>query len=163
MWLRLIVEIFLVLSAQAGLSELIEIGGYRPDFVIIYLVFRYQSVSSYQLVLGGFLLGFLQDLLSGGFLGVSALAKTIAAFLLTKLFRKEGPLHNVSFAAGAALCFIIHDFIYQYIFWQTEYMGFLPFFFKRVLPVTFYNLVIMVLILLIPLKKKRFSPNKGLF
>lgn len=157
MWFKTAVEIIVVLAAQTGLTSLADIAGYRPDILLIYIVYRYQKVSGYQLILGGFTLGLLQDLLGGGFIGLAALSKTVSCFILTKIFRKEGPLHNFSYAAGAALCFLTHDFIYNYIYWQTEYLGFFSFLFLRVVPTTFYNLTILILILLVPVKKRRYQ------
>ncbi|MBC8278273.1 MAG: rod shape-determining protein MreD [FCB group bacterium] len=152
---RIIFELVLLFAAQIALVDLVVIGGYRPDIILIYMIFRCKLVTGYQFVLLGFLIGLTQDLLGGGFIGLNAMSKTLAAFILAKVFAEEIPHGKLKFYLGVTACILVHDFTYNYVFGQNEYMGFFPFLFRRVLPTSFYNLALVMLIGLIPGKKRR--------
>jgi len=153
--IRIIIELVFVFAAQLTLANLIAIGGYAPDFIMIYLILRSHLFTSYQFIGGGFLAGLLQDLLGGGFLGLNALAKTITAFVLVKTFSQKKPENSVLAFGGVALCIFAHDFVFQYIYGQSAYFGMFPFIFRRVIPVFFYNFVIYLIISLLPGQKRR--------
>lgn len=153
---RFIFELVLILAAQIALVDLAVIGGFRPDLILIYMIFRCKIVSGYQFVLIGLLIGLFQDLLGGEFLGLNAMSKSLAAFVLAKVFPEEIPQDRVKFFLGSTACVLVHDFTYNYIFGQNEYMGFIPFLYLRVLPISVYNLAVIMLIDLIPGKKRRY-------
>jgi len=150
--IRLVIELVIVLALQISIAGLISIGGYIPDFVLLYIIFRSYLLSSYQLIGGSFLLGLTEDLLGGGFIGLNALSKTATAFLIVKTLALKKLDNTILNYGGVALCIFAHDLVYNYIYGQSEYFGFFPFLFRRVVPVFLYNFILYVVISLIPKK-----------
>lgn len=151
---RIIIELIIVFAAQLALADLVSVGGYRPDFVLIYLIFRRNIFSSYQFIAGGFLTGLMQDFIGGGFIGLNALSKTAAAFLLVKVFPRTKPENSLHYYGGTALCILLHDLIFNYIYGQSNYPGFIGFLTHRVLLNFLYNFIIFIIFSLIQPRKR---------
>jgi rod shape-determining protein MreD len=70
-----------VVLLQTTFSELLSIHGIKPDVVVIYLVYIALAEKRSTATLAGFLLGLVEDIISTGLYGISALTKSIAAFV----------------------------------------------------------------------------------
>ncbi len=101
-------------------------------------------------MLAGFFIGLIQDLIGGGFIGLNAVSKTTAGFILGLLFPEKPPDTKGVFYSSLILCIFTHDLLYHYIFSRGGYEGFLMFLWKQVLPFSLYNFFICVLISLLP-------------
>lgn len=71
---------FIVFLVQIIAVKFLAIDGITPDILIIWLAYLTLSEGQIAGTIGGFSLGVLFDLAVGGFLGLSALSKTIACF-----------------------------------------------------------------------------------
>jgi len=88
-----VLVIFVFLILQVVISEKIALGGIKPDFFLILLVFfALRKDLKFALVLG-FILGLLRDIFSGGILGISAFGFGLCGLIIGKYARfvyKEG-------------------------------------------------------------------------
>lgn len=124
---------------QLSFVNLISIRGYRPDLILVFLLFNFSAKGGMKPTVAGFIIGLAQDLIGGGFIGINSLAKTSAGFILGKMFPKKTPGEWWLFYPGLMICIFVHDFIYHYIMGSVEHLGFLSFLWFRVLPSTAYN------------------------
>lgn len=104
---------------QLYLADFITVGGIRPDFVLVFLVFVSARYGRTTGILVGFGTGLLQDLI-GSFsaLGASALAKAIVGYVLGTLngtMTVWTPRIVNLYIYGTLLC---HAIIYQTIMIQ---------------------------------------------
>lgn len=152
--LRTFIIIAVLYAVQIALMDLIAIRGYRPDLILIYMFLCLPGKGNYKPLLAGFGLGLAQDLMGGGIVGVNALAKSLSGFLLGKFFPNK-PLEAKWFCwVGAAICIILHDFTYHYVYGQGEYQSLFDFLFRRVIPTSAYNISILFLLTIIPRKRR---------
>ncbi len=98
-----------VLLLQTIFSPWMMIGEIRPDFVLIMVLFVGRMNGRVYGQLFGFSFGLIIDFIGiGSFVGLSALAKTIAGFLSGYLVRKKGRLSLFSFHSINFVIMFIH-------------------------------------------------------
>ena len=114
--LILIFFIYLVLifSLQTTLLDLFSIGGITPDLALILTVYCATLLRGNGGIAMGFGLGFVQDCLSGGVLGINTLSKSLIGFTFSTLKSK---LVVEGFVPVAAFLFVssIFDGLVFYI------------------------------------------------
>ncbi len=137
--------------------DLIALRGFKPDLALVFFLLYFSRIGNYHTVLAGFGVGLAQDLFGGGFLGVNALAKTAAGFLLAKLFPEKPPEEKWLFLSGLLICVFLHDSVYWFIQGQTEYQGILNLLWRQVLPSALYNGFLTFLAWLIFTRKRRWA------
>ncbi len=152
--IRILIEAGILLAIQIALIDLISIGGYRPDLLLIYLLFKYRSMAGYQFIVMGFMLGLMQDLLGGGFLGLNALVKSVAAFTLVKIYEGERFNNRLIYHLGAVAAIFLNDFLSAYIISQGEFSNLGNIIIRRALPIFCYNYVVFIIVNLMPSKKR---------
>ena len=75
-----------VVLAQLYLAELLQVGGHRPDFILIFLVYMAVRYGRIWGILLGFGVGLMQDLAGAlSVLGANALAKSVVGYTLGTL------------------------------------------------------------------------------
>ena len=79
---RIGVAIVLALAAQTTLTRFVLAGGAQVDFLLIAVVFAALSGGPVVGLWTGTVGGLVQDVLSGGIVGVSGLAKSVVGFLV---------------------------------------------------------------------------------
>jgi len=103
---------FISLILQTTVLPLLQVWGIMPDLLLVLIVFN-ALFSNYVIGgLTGFLVGFLQDLLTGRFLGLCAFSGMVAGWLVGELegkFFKENPLVPIILAFGAT---VVYDLVY---------------------------------------------------
>lgn len=72
--------IFLILQGLASVQYFFY--GITPDFLLILIIFLAVNYGRTTGGLTGFLIGFLQDLFSGGLFGINAISKAIVGYLV---------------------------------------------------------------------------------
>lgn len=149
--------LLLLLAAQVTVLDLLIVRGFKPDLVLIYFLFHFSRIGGFQTVIAGFGIGLLQDLFGGGFIGVNALAKTLAGFLLAKLFPEKVPEEKWLYLGRLFLCIILHDFALWFIEGQAEYQGIGALLFRQVLPSVLYNGFLTFLASIIFIRKRRWA------
>ncbi len=157
-----IILIFLTVLLQTTLLDFFVIKGIKPEFTIILIVYYalFQGTKS-SIVVGG-ILGLLQDILSGGLLGLNLITKSLTGYIFGLISNKMVVLNpfNQSFIAFTA----------------TLVDGILAFFIIKVAPISapgakiFFNMLLpqagynsLICIMLIPLLSKlskRYSVKK---
>jgi rod shape-determining protein MreD len=141
--------------AQITLADLIAIKGYKIDMILILMTLVLNGLGCYLPIFAGFGLGLLQDLLGGGLIGLNALSKSLVGFILGQFYPEKNPRKSEFFLLVSALCIIVHDFVYNYIYGQGQGISILGLFFKRAFPSSLYNLTLVFFITLLPFQKRR--------
>src|SRR5271155_2385884 len=85
-WLPFSILAYLVLGLQIGAARSVEIGsaGDQPDFILIAVVFVILNAPRDAALLGSFILGALEDLVSGQPFGLYALSYAMIALCLSQ-------------------------------------------------------------------------------
>lgn len=130
----------LAILVQAFFVPIIEIGVWRPDLVLIailYIGYRYGMISG---ALAGFVLGILQDALSPLPLGISSLAGSIIGF-------SAGQVRQLKLAVNArilatVLLILIHGCIFYFFYQLRSESTFIYLLLTRVFPNTIYTFVL---------------------
>lgn len=92
-----------------------------PDILLIWIVYIAITNGQITATVYGFSIGLAIDLLSGEFLGLSALCKTIAGFLAGYFFHENKidiTLGNYRFIVIVSVISLVHNIIYFTIFTQ---------------------------------------------
>lgn len=134
----------LAILIQAFFIPLIEIGIWRPDIVllsVIYIGYRYGMISG---ALAGFLLGIIQDALSPLPLGMSSMANSIIGFSAGQVRQFKLAL-NARILASVILI-LLHGCIFYFFYQLRSEVTFLNLLLTRVFPNTVYTFVIGLLL-----------------
>jgi rod shape-determining protein MreD len=132
------------LLLQAFFVPLIEIGAWRPDLIllsVLFLGYRYGVIVG---IVFGFLLGILQDSMSPLPLGISSLANSVIGFAAGQI-QQYKLAYNARILASVILI-LIHGciFYFFYLFRSDITYGYLLL--TRVFPNTIYTFLIGLLI-----------------
>jgi len=139
------VSVLLSVFLQVYVAPLFSIREVAPDFILITVIAISLQKGKIWGVIAGFVVGVLFDSLSTGMIGLSSLAKTIAAFTAGVFV---GERLERSFGAIAGFLFIvllIHDAMYFIIASIGTAVSFWSALFKYALPTTLYTLTFMVM------------------
>ena len=143
-FVRLAIVSIVAMILQISFIPMIEIGAWRPDLillVVIFIGFRYGSTNG---IIAGFILGALQDSFSPHPVGISAFADTIVGFL-------SGQMRQLKLAYNTrSLAFILLILIQTSLFFliyqiQTD-VSYLYLIATRVFPNTLYTFLIAILL-----------------
>ena len=110
-----------ILLFQTTFLPFISLSGYLPDLFILYLVCIALRQGQIKATLYGFIIGLIQDIVAIKFLGLLALSKTVAGFVLGYFFNEntvEQTLGSYRYILLIGLCSLIQDLIYFMIFFQ---------------------------------------------
>lgn len=134
-------------STQITLLEKFAFAGITPDLALIYVIFCAIHFQDNRGIGMGFVVGLMQDVLSGGLLGVNTLSKSLIAFIFSSLKDKimmEGVVPIFFFMIAAS---ILDGFIY-YLVMITLLKGELPasFLFSSLPVYAIYNAMVGPLI-----------------
>lgn len=125
---------------QAFFVPLIEIGVWRPDVVLIavlYIGYRYGMIPG---ALAGFVLGILQDALSPLPLGISSLAGSIIGFSAGQVRQLKLALNARVFMS--VILILIHGCIFYFFYQLRSESTFIYLLLTRVFPNTIYTFVL---------------------
>ena len=114
--LKIIVLGLLVFILQIVSSPLLEIGGIKPDFLLIYVLIMAKRGKNYGL-LTGFAAGLLQDIFIISNLGIFALAKCTIGFWVGWYFEEFNPgrslgVMSLLITLSAFLQYLVFGIIY---------------------------------------------------
>lgn len=145
----------LVFLFQFFLSEYLTIRGIRPDFLLIYLVYIAMRSGSTTGVIGGFFIGFVEDLISAGSLfGLAPLTKSITGFLIGRLHGKFPKMSPLVFHFVWVTILLIHFFFYIYVRFQSVFVSSQPEFWMTWLATVIYTFVFVgIMQIILPLHK----------
>ena len=120
---RLILITIVLITLQTTIVSFTSIANIIPDVMLIWIVYIAISQGQIPATLYGFAIGLLLDLISGQFLGLSALSKTIAGFLAGYFFHEnkiELNLAHYQFLIFVGIASLAHNIIYFIIFTQCS-------------------------------------------
>lgn len=104
---------------QYLLSDLLTIRYYRPDFIVIYILYFGLYFGSYYGVLAGFFIGLLVDLTpTASYFGISPLTYSITGYLSGHLQNKYNRLSPFIFHSIWIIIIAFHFIIFTYIKYQ---------------------------------------------
>ena len=142
--IQMIILGLLAILIQAFFIPLIEVGVWRPDVIllaVLYIGYRYGVIPG---VLTGFVLGVIQDALSPLPLGMSSLANSIIGF-------SAGQVRQLKLAMNArilasVILILLHGCIFYFFYQLRSEVTFLYLLLTRVFPNTVYTFVIGLLL-----------------
>lgn len=123
---RLILITLIFVTLQTTIVSFTSIANIIPDVMLIWIVYIAITQGQIPATVYGFAIGLLLDLISGQFLGLSALSKTIAGFLAGYFFHENKidlNLANYQFLIFVGISSIVHNLVYFIIFTQGSDVG----------------------------------------
>ncbi|MDP1675648.1 MAG: rod shape-determining protein MreD [Bacteroidota bacterium] len=118
---RLAITTLFLVALQTTIVSFTSIANIIPDIMLIWIVYIAITEGQIPATVYGFAIGLLLDLVSGQFLGLSALSKTIAGFLAGYFYNENKTqmnLANYQFLIIVGIASVIHNLIYFIIFTQ---------------------------------------------
>ena len=155
-YVKYFVILFVLILVQKTLIWLISLStlNITPDLVLIAIV--YISVSEGKIFgsIAGFLAGFTIDLVSGTFLGLTALSYSVAGFA-AGAFISDGDkyLTKINFLIVVFLSSMISNFIFYLIYFQGLSLNFVEIFSKYILTTSTYTTLVSIIYIIFPRKK----------
>ena len=120
-----IVSLLLIL-VQTTLLRLVSLEGITPDILTIWVVYIAIKEGQLSATLCGFCIGLLFDLVTGNFIGLSALTKTLCGFLAGYFYGENKTMLTLSsyrFPLIVFLASFVHNTIYFIIFTRGSEIG----------------------------------------
>jgi rod shape-determining protein MreD len=129
---------------QSLLVPLIEVAGWRPDFVLIIVLLISKRFGTVAGSTSGFFLGLLQDALTALPVGITAFPKAIVGYALGKFktLRLEGVMYYLWFV----IMIFIHELIFYGLLQFKTDTSLTQLIYSRVFPNTVYTSVMLVLV-----------------
>jgi len=127
---------------QSQFVPFMEINVWRPDLVLILVLFFGRRFGSIQGSTSGFILGLLQDALTSMPIGISALPKALSGYAAGKI--KSLHLGGNMYLVWFMLMIFIHELIvYLFLQFKSE-ISYTFLVYSRVFPNTIYTTVMLI-------------------
>ncbi len=120
-YLRSAFVLIILLVVQTVFVPFMILRGVVPDVLLIWVVYIALRRGQVEATVVGFIVGLLQDVTATQFLGLAALAKTIAGFAAGYFYNEnqtEQTLSSYRFVMIVVVCSLIHNVVYFTIFLQ---------------------------------------------
>ena len=101
-----------VMVIQSSFVQLIAIHDIRPDLLIVVLVLYSYRFGQMRSTIAGFFVGLLQDILTGGLLGLSSFTKSIVGFLSGFTAKKEKQSSVNSYLVTLTVVTVVHNILF---------------------------------------------------
>ncbi len=145
--IRNILLIALALMVQSTWIGRFDIYGIRPDLALVALIFISGEAGTVELIVYGFLIGFLQDVYSPEYLGYNAFAMSISGFLLGSIRERLTVENNLVKVFTTLFVCAVHDMIYLMLYTKFEFSIIVSLFIRESLPGAVFTAVLAVLLL----------------
>ena len=132
----------LLLVVQTQIMRLLTLEGIMPDIMTIWIVILALREGQLPATVWGFGIGLLSDFITGNFIGLSALTKTVAGFTAGFFYNENKTpllLGTYRFIVIVLIVSMIHNILYFAIFTQGSDIGLLHAVFQIGLATTFYT------------------------
>ncbi len=116
----------LLILVQTSLLRLVSLEGITPDILTIMIVYIALKEGQLTATLSGFSIGLIVDLVTGNFIGLSALTKTIGGFFAGYFYNENKTrltLGSYRFPLIVLLTSLIHNTMYFIIFTRGTEIG----------------------------------------
>ncbi len=132
---------------QVVFGPWLTVGGIKPDFVLILVLFVAILNGRVLGQLFGFGIGLLVDIIGmGSFLGLSALSKTVAGFLAGYFKNRRNRFNRLMYYALSLLIILIQFTIVYLINFKSVEISTQYLFLRYILPETIYTGLIFILL-----------------
>ena len=139
--------LLVVVILQATVAHRIAIAGVTPDLLVAFVVYFAWMRGPVSGVVGGFMVGLMQDLDAPGPLGLNAFSKTVVGFLIAKAgFRVHRSNVGVRFFFFL-FAMLAHDVIYFGVYTAGDFGAFVREFLFVGIPSALYTTVLVLLLL----------------
>lgn len=138
----------ILLLIQTQVMRLLTLEGITPDLLTIWIVYIALKEGQLSGTLWGFCIGVLFDLITGNFLGLSALSKTISGFAAGYFYNENKTLLTLAsyrYIVIVLIVSLIHNSIYFLVFTQGSDIGLFKAVFQVGLATTFYTATLTIL------------------
>ena len=149
---------FILILVQASVMHLLSLEGITPDLLTIWIVYIALKQGQLRSTVWGFLIGLTFDLMTGSFIGLSALTKTICGFTAGYFFNETKTvltLGSYRFLLIVLLSSLIQNTVYFIIFTRGSEIGLLGAIFLYGVSTTLYTATLA----LIPIFKFSITKN----
>lgn len=141
------IVLLVVLILQATVAHRIAIAGVKPDLLVAFVVYFAWMRGPVSGVVGGFMVGLMQDLDAPGPLGLNAFSKTVVGFLIAKAgFRVHRSNVGVRFFFFL-FAMLAHDVIYFGVYTAGDFGAFVREFLFVGIPSALYTTVLVLILL----------------
>lgn len=120
-YLRLSLYTLGLIILQTTIIPFTSVGNIIPDLLLIWIVYIAVTRGQIPAAIFGFAVGLCLDFLSGQFIGLSALCKTVAGFLAGYFYHEnkvDVTLSNYQFLVITGAVSLVHNILYFIIFTQ---------------------------------------------
>lgn len=125
----------------------LDLFGVRPDLTLIALIFLAGETTTVELIVYGFMIGFIQDVYSPEYLGYNAFAKSVTAFLLDIIKERLTVENYMVKLLTTLLACSVHDVVYLLLYTKLDLQLFVTLFVRESLPAAIYtSLAAMVIV-----------------
>jgi rod shape-determining protein MreD len=127
---------------QTQVMRLLTLEGVTPDILTIWIVILALREGQLPATIWGFGIGLLNDFMIGNFIGLSALAKTVAGFTAGYFYNENKTsllLGTYRFIVIVLVSSLVHNVLYFVIFTQGSDIGLLSAIFQIGFASTFYT------------------------
>jgi len=104
---------------QSTFVRYIAIENIAPDILVVWIVYLALRYGQIHATVAGFLLGLIMDIISGDFLGLSALSKTVCGFVAGYFYDETKTAEILATYRFALMVFsasLVHNLVYFAIF-----------------------------------------------
>jgi len=139
---------FLLIMIQTKIVNIISLEGITPDLLIIWLVYVAIINGQMTATIWGFTTGIMFDLVTGNFIGLSALSKTVAGFTAGYFYGENKAtmtLGSYRYVIIVLLISMVHNSIYFAVFTRGSEIGIWRAIFQYGLASTFYTAAVTLL------------------
>ena len=137
---------FIIICAfllQSYLVPVLEINVWRPDLIIIVILFIGYKYGALTATLMGFILGVFQDSLSASSIGISSFANCIVGFFAGSI-REYKMKSNIAYLI-TILLLLLHGLLFYLIYHIKSETTYTYLIFTRVFPNTIYTFIIWLI------------------
>ncbi len=157
-YIRYTVLLLSCILIQQIFIRYIQIYNFTPDIILIALFVIAVRLGQIPATIFGFLSGLLIDLFVGEVIGISALAKSISAFLAGYYFDEEKikvTIRTPKFVLITLLCTFVHNVLYILAYIRTVDLDILKLFLTHGIGSTVYTSLFSILAVLIVSRMER--------
>lgn len=136
--------VIVLLVMQATLIPFIALAGVTPDLLLIFVIVIALREGQIPGTIAGFIIGLIADIVTGDFLGLGALTKTIAGFTAGYFYNEANPLQQLStstFLIVMAVAGIVHNIIHYGFLLQGLPVSVSEIFFMFIIGSTLYTVL----------------------
>lgn len=158
-WVKLLVYTGFTASfafIQLSFSFLISLWGLTPDLLLLLLVWICLVEGQFYGLFAGFLIGIFFDIVSMNIIGVNALSKTVAAYLIGFFYKEDSFMNTIRSNKIFIILFIsslANNLIYYLVLINLLHDNFVMLYLKYSFGTTFYTMLVSLVLFFFRIRK----------